>query len=361
MRLAAITLLLVFGVSTLSVGETILIADKTANELLYFDTDTGQVTRSVPVGANPHEVAVTPNGRWAFTANSRSNTVSVIDLEAGSELKRLESPLFAYPHGLAVHPNGETVYLTSEQKKLLILIDADKLEIVGKVSTDREGSHMVVLSPRGDRAYISDRGSASVTVLETGDLGQIQHSPAGEGAEGIALSPDGRWLAVANRHDNDLHIFDAPSLGASGKIPVGEGPVRVAFSPDGQWVLISHRGSDQVHVVDFAGRKTKARLQVGKEPGGMVFLRDGTKAFVANTGEGTLSVLDIETLTVGETYPAGEGPDGMALVPVSDPGTLVKGQTRHWGGCDDAFTQLGCCDGCAGGSVCACGRRGQGK
>ncbi len=318
MRLASIALLLVLGVSAPSAAETLLIADKVGNVLLYFDTDTRQVTRSVPVGVNPHEVVVTPDGRRAFTANSRSNTVSVVDLEAGKEVKRLESPHFRYPHGMAVHPNGEIVYLTSEQKRLLLLLDVNRLEVADEVSTDREGSHMVVLSPEGDRAYISDRGSASVTMLETGNLEQIQHSPAGDGAEGIALSPDGRWLVVANRHDNDLHIFDAPSLRPSGKIPVGEGPVRAAFSPDGRWVLISHRASDQVYVLDFAERKIKARLKVGQEPGGIVFLPDGKKAFVANTGEGTLSVLDMQTLTVGETYPAGEGPDGMALVPESE-------------------------------------------
>lgn len=315
MKLTQMAFPLLFAVSTLSDAETLLIADKEADALLYFDTETGQVIRSVPVGANPHEVVVTPDGRLAFTANSRSNTVSVVDLEAGAELKRLDSPLFGYPHGLAVHPNGGIVYLTSEEKRLLLRIDVGELEIAGSVSTGMEGSHMVVLSPDGERAYISNRGSASVTMLQTGNLSEIQHCPAGNGAEGIALSPDGRWLLVANRHANNINVYDASSLRPSGQIPVGEGPVRVAFAPNGRWALISHRLSNEVHVLDFAERKVRARLKVGKEPGGMVFLPDGERAFVANTGEGTLSVLDMESLEVGKTYPAGEGPDGMARMP----------------------------------------------
>ncbi len=258
MRLAQISLLLVLSVSAFSSAETLIIADKLADVLLYFDTDSGQVTRSIPVGPNPHEVVVTLDGRMVLSANSRSNSVSVVDLATGSELKRLTSPLLKYPHGLAIHPNGETIYLTSEQKQLLVSIDVGTLEITGSTSTDMEGSHMVVLSPEGDRAYTTNRESGTVSMFQTHDLAAIQHSPAGDGVEGIALSPDGRWLVVANRHDNDVMVFDASNLELSGRIPVGKGPVRVAFSPEGRWVLVSHRLSDEVAVLDLTEREVKA-------------------------------------------------------------------------------------------------------
>ena len=34
---------------------------------------------TVPVGRYPNGVAITPNGKFAYVANQRSNTVSVID------------------------------------------------------------------------------------------------------------------------------------------------------------------------------------------------------------------------------------------------------------------------------------------
>ena len=148
-------------------AETVLIADKDGDALLVFDTASGRVERSVPVGGNPHEVVATADGRLAFTANARSNTVSVVNLHEGKEIKRLASPLFQYPHGMAIHPDGKTLYLTSEQNRLLLLIDIERLEIKGQVTTGKDGSHMVVLSPRGEWAYIADRGSATVTVIDT--------------------------------------------------------------------------------------------------------------------------------------------------------------------------------------------------
>jgi len=312
-RLGPVALLALFFAGAAR-AETLLVADKDGDALLVFDTPSGRVERAIPVGANPHEVVATADGLLAFTANAGSNTVSVVDLREGREIRRLESPLFAYPHGMAIDPDGKTLYLTSEQKRLLLRVDIERLEITGQVSTEREGSHMVVLSPGGEWAYLSDRGSAAITVVDTRRLAVERHLPAGDGAEGIALSSDGRWLLVANRRANDLHLFDAPAGALLARIPVGEDPVRVAISPDGTRALVPHRRSNEVHLIDLARRELLVRLRAGKEPGGAVFLPDGKTAVVANTGEGTLSLLDLDPAAVRSSHPVGKGPDGLHLL-----------------------------------------------
>jgi DNA-binding beta-propeller fold protein YncE len=294
--------------------ETVLIADKDGDALLVFDTASGRVERSVPVGGNPHEVVATPDGQLAFTGNARSNTVSAVDLREWKEIKRLASPLFAYPHGMAIHPDGKTLYLTSEQNRLLLLIDVERLEVKGQLATEKEGSHMVVLSPKGEWAYIADRGSAAVTVVDTRKLAVVEHLPAGDGVEGIALSSDGRRLLVGNRKANDIQLFDAPGRRSLARIPVAADPVRVAISPDGARALVPHRGSSEVHYIDLARRTVLGKVRTGKEPGGALFLPGGKQAIVANTGEGTVSIVDLDPLAVRSTHPAGKGPDGMHLL-----------------------------------------------
>ena len=236
-----------------------------------------------------------------------------MEVATGREHKRLTSPLFGFPHGLAVHPDGRTVYLTSEQKRLLIALDVESLEIAKQLSTGMDGSHMVVLSPDGSRAYITDRGSARVTVVDTARWAVVTHVPAGDGVEGIALTPDGGLLVVANRNDGNVHIIDTATLRPTATVSVGKEPVRVACPPGGRLALVSHRVSSDVHVIDLATRQVTTRVDVGAEPGGMAFSADGRRAFVANTGAGTVSVLDLKTMKVLATYPGGSGPDGMAL------------------------------------------------
>jgi YVTN family beta-propeller protein len=299
--------------------ETVLVADKDGDALLVFDTATGRVEKSIPVGGNPHEVIATADGRLAFTGNARSNTVSVVDLHAGKEIKRLASPLFQYPHGLALHPDGKTLYVTSEQNRLLLLIDVATLEIKGQVPTGKDGSHMVVLSPGGEWAYIADRGSAAVTVVDTKKSAVAAHIAAGDGVEGIALSPDGKWLLVGNRTANDIQLFDAPARKPVARIPVAADPVRVAISPDGTRALVPHRRSSEVWLVDLRKRAVTAKVKTDREPGGALFLPGGRTAVVANTGEGTISILDLEPLAVRSTHPAGKGPDGMHLIRAAAP------------------------------------------
>ena len=292
-------------------SETLLIADKTADALLYFDTASLEVTRVVPVGGNPHEVVVARDGRYAITSNSRSNTVSIVDLAKGEEVHRLESSRFQYPHGMALHPNGVWLYLTNEQTQHVFTIDLEKRQIVDELSTGMGGSHMVVLTADGARAYIANRESGTVSLWKTGSQKSIDHAEAGNGAEGIALSHDERWLLVANRNDNDLHLFAASDLSLEAKIAVGEGPVRVAVALDDRRAFVTHRASAQVYVIDLTARKVTAKIAVGEGPGGMAFDGAGTRLFVANTSAGTVSVLDLETLKVVSTHDAGEGPDGL--------------------------------------------------
>ncbi len=295
-------------------ADTVLIADKDGDVLLVFDTAALKVVRSIPVGGNPHEVVATADGRLAFTANSRSNTVSVVDLAQGKEIKRLSSPHLAYPHGMAIHPDGKTLYLTSEQNQLLHLLDIPSLELKGQVKTGKEGSHMVVLSPKGEWAYIADRGSATVTVVDTRKLVVEKHIPAGEGVEGIALSADGKWLLVGNRKAAEIQLFDAPNRVSVARIKVAEDPVRVTISRDGTRALVPHRGANEVHLVDLKSHAVLAKAKTGKGPGGALFLPGGKLALLANTGEGTVSILDLATFLVKSTHPAGKGPDGMVLL-----------------------------------------------
>jgi YVTN family beta-propeller protein len=312
---AAAVVCLAFGAE--GRADTLLIADKTGHTLLYLDTETGRVTRSVKVGDNPHEVAVTTDGRLAIVANPGSNTVSIVDIGAGVERKRLASPLFGFPHGLAVHPDGKRVFLTSEQKRLLLTLDVETLEVSRELPTGMDGSHMVVLSPGGDRAYITDRGSARVTVVDTEVWNVVTHLEAGDGVEGVALTPDGRRLLVANRDDHDLHVIDTGELKRVATLAVGKSPVRVACSPDGRVALVSHRDSGDVHIVDLATLAVAARIEVGREPGGMAFSSDSSRAYVANTGSGSVSVIDLRARQVVATHAAGKGPDGMVRIRIA--------------------------------------------
>ena len=71
---------------------------------------------TVPTGATPTGVQLTPNGKYAYVVNSGSSDVSEFSVEANGTLMPLSPATVAttgdYPIDVAISPDGESVYVT---------------------------------------------------------------------------------------------------------------------------------------------------------------------------------------------------------------------------------------------------------
>src|SRR5687768_10974342 len=85
---------------------SLLVLNKSEATLAIVDPSSGKLIGRVPTGDGPHEVAVSADGRLAFVTNYGSrapgNTLSVIDLPARKELRRVDLGTLRQPHGIIV-------------------------------------------------------------------------------------------------------------------------------------------------------------------------------------------------------------------------------------------------------------------
>src|SRR6266545_7157624 len=77
-------------------GARLLVLLRNASALAIVDPASGKVLGRVPVGRDPHEVAVTPDGSMAFVA-SPSEGISVIDVRAMKEIRRIDTGTASAP------------------------------------------------------------------------------------------------------------------------------------------------------------------------------------------------------------------------------------------------------------------------
>ena len=70
-------------------GRYLYTADGGANRVSVIDTRSKRVVTSVPVGSQPLSVAVSPDGGTLYTANGPSNDVSLVDLAAKQIVKKI--------------------------------------------------------------------------------------------------------------------------------------------------------------------------------------------------------------------------------------------------------------------------------
>lgn len=294
----------------------LLVLNKAENTLAIIDPREYKVIAKVPVGEGPHEVAASADGKLAFVANYGTQQVlgsslSVIDLTAKKELRRVDLGALRRPHGIV--EVGGKVYFTCEVNRLIARYDpaADKVDWI--MGTGQDATHMLVVTADGKKIYTANIRSNTVTAFDlTAPPMKVAQIPVGNQPEGIDLSPDGKELWVGQNADGKIAIIDTATNKVKESIPVGGVPIRVKFTPDGKRVLVSNPETGELIVFDAATRKETKRIAVGETPVGIVITPDGKRAFVATMQSGQVTAVNLDDLTVIKKIEPGQGPDGLA-------------------------------------------------
>ncbi len=190
---------------------------------------------------------------------------------------------------------------------LLVPSTAQAADIIGTVPTGTL-PWGVAITPDGETAYVSNRGSNDVTVvsLETNSVAAtipVQNFP-----QGVAVSPDGSRVYVANRNSNSVSVINTATNTVATNIPVPGGPTGLAFTPDGAQLLVTRFNAAQVSAIDTATLTVAASAAVGVNPNSVAVTSDGAFAFTANRGGDSATVLALPALSPVATVPVGPEP-----------------------------------------------------
>ncbi|MGD2131451.1 MAG: beta-propeller fold lactonase family protein [Maricaulaceae bacterium] len=295
------------------------VVGKSSDTLTILDAETIEPRATAPTGAGPHEVAVSPDGRFAYVGNYNrdgvmGSTVTVVDVATGEVAATWDLGEHRAPHGMAVSSDGAAVWVTVEGSGALLELDATTGEIAREWALEPAQGHMVVATPDDQMLFVAHIAGGAVSIVDR-DEGVLAALETGAGAEGIAVSPDGSTVWVTNRSANTLSIIDVASRTIVESFPaIGEMPIRAKFTPDGSEVWTSNARSAAVMVFDAETREHLATIDVGAVPVGILMEPDGPRAFVANTADDRVTIIDREAREVIRSFEAGDEPDGLAWI-----------------------------------------------
>ena len=302
-------------------GPRLLVLNKEDATFTVINPESGAVLATVPTGEGPHELVASADGKIAFASNygtgpAPGHTISMIDIAAGKELRRIDVAPLSRPHGLAV-VNGK-LYFTAEADKKIARYDpvADKVD--WQFETGQNATHMVLPTKDAKTIFTSNIASDSVSMITqgAGDTWNQTVIQVGKGPEGLDLSPNGRELWSAHSRDGGVSIIDVAAKRVVHTIPVGtKRSNRIKLTPDGKFALISDLDAGDLVVLDAVAHKEIKRLPLGRMPEGILIPASGGRAYVAVNGDNHVAVVDLETWQVTKKIPTGNGPDGMAWVP----------------------------------------------
>ncbi len=170
---------------------------------------------------------------------------------------------------------------------------------------------MVDLSPDGKRAYLTNYGPGSLTILDLSTDKVVKEIPLGEGAEGLDVSADGTEVYATAAGQNHLVKLDATSGEELGRVETGEYPVRVLLDGKGH-ALVNCAMAGKVQVFRCQDLTLFKEIEVGQVPIGLYVGPD--KAYSVCMSDAEVAVIALKTWEVSERLPTGRNPDGVVLV-----------------------------------------------
>lgn len=283
-------------------------------------TSTNTVTMPANIMAGPYPYSVTPINATGAGAVAETTVNAAISGYRG-------------PYVYTVHTaNG------AANGTLSVIDTTAKLESsIHKQLTVQAGPVGVAVNPKGTKVYVTNNGSNSVSVVDTGKHEVVQTISLGNGMApwGIAVSASGDKVYVANSGDNSVSIIDAASNTVDSKVAVGKRPYGIAVNPQKSKVYVTNYDDNTVSVIHTASNNATTQVipvVYFNKPHGVAVDPAGAYVYVANEGSGTVAssvtVIDAQTDEVLKTVPVGKLPVGVAVNPANNKVYVVNSNDR---------------------------------
>jgi DNA-binding beta-propeller fold protein YncE len=189
------------------------------------DPKTLQVVGAIPTGQKEsHMLALSHDGRRAYTANVGPGTVSVLDIQARKTLAVI--PVSSNIQRISISNDDRWVFTADQTKPQMAVIDTATNQV---------------------KTWVPLHG-------------------LGFGAEPTL---DGRWLLMPLPDENKVDVIDLNTMQVARTITVGVNPQEMLIRPDGKVAYVSCMTSNQVAEIDLATWKVTRLIATGKATDGL--------------------------------------------------------------------------------------------
>ncbi|WP_161602457.1 cytochrome c peroxidase [Tautonia marina] len=155
----------------------------------------------------------------------------------------------------------------------------------------------LAVSPEGSWLYVANRGSGTVSVIDTQRFVVAHEEPVGAALSALAATPDGRFLLAVDEEKDEavLMTVEGPSLSVVDRLTIADTPVGVAIEPDSARAFVASLWSRTLTILEMseADRPLRVGHTVGLpfEPRNVLTIGDG-RVVVADAFGGHLAVVD---------------------------------------------------------------------
>ncbi len=183
------------------------------------------VVGSITVGSAPQVVAISPDSRTLFATCSEG----LYAADTASQRSRLVTKQCSQAHGVAVSPDGRTVYVADTTRNRVLIVDPARRAVIGAVAVGN-CPWSVAFTADGSRAYVTNSNDDTVSVIDTRSRRVVGTIAVSRIPTGIACYGNQMW--VTGNVSSTVSVIDTTQNKVVQTIALGISaePVTAAFA-----------------------------------------------------------------------------------------------------------------------------------
>lgn len=296
----------------------VFVASETTNQVWVMEARPGQpfaMVTKIAVGSMPHQMAVSPDGKYVVVNNRMANTTSIIDPISLTEIVRI--PVGKQPHGVTFSPDGTMLYVGHERDNYIAAITVGTWTM--KPIMTGVPQHVLTMtaghanelwftltnSTEGDVLRVVDLDTKQITKVKIGDVHDAYFTPDGSeiwsSSSGFLDKPSDRMVIydpVAKKVKEEIHF--AGKYPFHTLKPLQDGMYRPEDT--GVMVLSDHLGPGLMWV-DWRERHILGETKLGQQPFHSSYDPEGNRMLVTTNVDGMVNVIDMKTREVIQKVP----------------------------------------------------------
>jgi YVTN family beta-propeller protein len=281
------------------------------------------VEKSAKIAAGLYELVVSSTTglvHVASTGQRGGNDAAILGLDPQTLAVRAtikpDEPAF----GLAVNDHTGMLYTTNTRSGSVSMIDLKTGLVAAKLAKgERAHVRQVVVDEEGNRAFVSVPGfrgaTSAIWIIDgaTQQITQVIEEGLGEGVSALALDRAGNRLFAASFTGNEVLEIDLATRAVKRRFPSGgEAAINIAFNPANNRIFVAHQKSGTLVALDANAGTVIKSTATGEGALGVTLAANGT-VYVANRGAGTVSLVNGGTMELLASLPTGSHPNTVAV------------------------------------------------
>ncbi len=312
----------------------IFVASESTDQVWVLDGKPGEpyaLVGKIAVGKLPHQLGVSPDGKWVAVNNRMGNTTSIIDPFAMREVVRLR--VGKQPHGIAWSPDGKTLFVGHEHDMYIARFEAETWKPLTPLMVGAP-QHVLTIAPsrpnelwftltnttQGDVLRVYDLGTNKITPIKISDVHDAYFTPdeseVWSSSSGFLDKPSDRMVIydpATKIVKKEIHLpgtypFHTEKVDQDGMF----------FMADRSLMILSDHLGPGLLWVDWKERRVVSETKLGQQPFHTTYDPEGDRLLTTTNVDGMVNVIDVKTRAVVQKLPVPKA-HGIGAVPIAAP------------------------------------------